>query len=444
MNVDVTSRIRLNCVTDADRFSLRPQQDGHFELFDRDNGQVVGTLRHTGAAAHELEIYNGKGGTTAILTSPTGLKYFVLPGGHLKVQDIEIDLPGPQLAASPDRAPSPQRQGGPQQHTKQAMILGAGLATRFEPISGQNTGYSKPAIPLVGTKSVIECIANALAVDGFTHLVINTFFMPTSLKAGLARSNATQIRYIDESEPSGTAGGLRKMLTDPQYQNMLATDQPIMVVQGDAVTDANFSELMEAHVANNALVTLGCQIVPEKDVDKFGIIVTDRSGADGQSGRITGFQEKPKASEAKSRMGNTGFYIFSPKAYPIIREAYEALLVKAQAKAAAGGQPQPTETLFDFAMDIFPEILRRTNEDPSLGTFWAQVVEGYWSDIGNPQQYLESIHDIYAGKANVDLGGQPEAYYKKGILYWDGAQALAEQEGAELEGNILVALPFKA
>lgn len=443
MNVEAASSIQLNRVIEADWLVLEKSGPDRYELKDARAGKILGTLGHPESSRNRVEIYYGKGGYTAILTSPKGLKYFGLPGSRIQVGDTDVALEGEPITGNPERKPCPPRNGLVQSHSEQAMILGAGLATRFEPISGENTGYSKPAVPLMGTRSVIECIANGLARDGFTQLVVNTYFMPESLKDSLARSEAKEVRYIDEAEPSGTAGGLRKMLTEPEYGHLLNRDKPILVVQGDAVTDANYSELMEAHIAHNALVTLGCQLVPEEDVSKFGIIVTDRSGSDGESGRITGFQEKPSREEAISRMGNTGFYIFAPRAYPIIAEIYAGLLEKARQKAAAEGKPAPKEVLFDFAMDIFPEILRRVKDNPALGDFRAQVVAGYWSDIGNPRQYLESVHDVYAGRLDVPPVQHAETYYRDGVFYWPGAQAQADAEGASLSGNVVVAAPFR-
>jgi NDP-sugar pyrophosphorylase family protein len=440
----VQSRVSLNCPVEPGRLALT--ESGHPEtllITDAKTGERLGELTHPENSPHAVELYWGKGGLMGLITSPQGIKYMVLPGGSVAVQGTSVKLDGQVLSANPDKCKveaSATRQA--QQHAVQASILGAGLATRFERISGDSTDYSKPAVPVVGNRSVIECIANGLAAHGFTRLIVNTYFKPVSLKQCLYRSMAKELRYIDESEPSGTAGGLRKMLTDSRYSDLLDLNQHLLIVQGDSVTDADFSALMEAHVANGALVTIGCQPVAEKDVDKFGIIVTDRSGEDGQSGRITGFQEKPKLSEAKSRLGNTGFYIFSPKAFPLIKAAYEQLLNQAQETARANGQPIPEEVAMDFAMDVFPAILQKAQEDPSLGAFWAQAVSGYWSDIGNPAQYLETVHDVYAGKVNFPMPEAVSDYYRDGVIYWEGAAAIADSEGAVLQGNVVVAKPF--
>jgi len=438
------SAIRLNGLIDPGRLALSQTQVPHqYQIMDAKADARLGEVHQSEDSAYDIEIFWGKGGLMAMVSSPLGIKYFVLPGGSLKVQGTFVQLDGELLKSNSDKVRVQHNSNRPaQKHSIQASILGAGLATRFERISGDSTDYSKPAVPVIGTRSVIECIANGLAAHGYTKLIVNTYFKPDSLKQCLSRSLAEEVLYIDESEPSGTAGGLRKMLTEPEYADLLDLNQSLLIVQGDSVTDADFSALMEAHIANKALVTIGCQPVADKDVDKFGIIVTDQSGEDKQSGRISGFQEKPNLAEAKSRLGNTGFYIFSPQAFPLIKEIYQQLLQQAQEKAKANQEPIPTEVPVDFAMDIFPAILKRVQENPELGAFWAQAVTGYWSDIGNPSQYVETVHDIYAGKVNFPLPEPLVNYYRDGVIFWEGAAALADQEGAILKGNVVVAKPF--
>ena len=217
----------------------------------------------------------------------------------------------------------------------------------------------------------------------------------------------------------------------------------MLVVQGDAVTDVDFSALMAAHVAEDALLTIGCQQVDEQDVPQFGIVVTDASAADGASGNILGFQEKPARHEAKSRLASTGFYILSPPAYPLIASIYAGIYAETVYAARRRAQvPLPDEVSLDFANDIFPALLRHVATHPESGKCWAQRVEGYWSDIGNPAQYLQSLHDVYAGKVNLPLPDCPERFYRNGILYWEGTQEIADRENALLEGNIVVARPI--
>ncbi|WP_373530922.1 NDP-sugar synthase [Vampirovibrio sp.] len=423
---------------------LEPQDTPEtFIIVDQKTNVQLGRLQQGPQSPHSIELFSGKGGLMAIISSPLGIKYFALQGSKIKVGHTTLELFGSQLSANQNREESHVSPITPQTHSHQATILGAGLATRFERISGDTTNYSKPAVPLTGNKSVIECIANSLAVHGFNKIIVNTYFKPESLKASLSRCENAQVSYIDEAEPSGTAGGLRKMLMDAPFKPLLNPMEPLLVVQGDSVSDANFSELMEAHITHQALLTIGCQLVAEKDVDKFGIIVTDQSGPDGQSGKIVAFQEKPKQEEALSRLGNTGFYIFSPKALSLIPDIYSDLLKTAQEKARKDNAPLPDEISIDFASDLFPVLLKLSQQQPGLGPVWAQTVQGYWNDIGNPAQYIETLHDLYAGKTTLPLPTNRDEYYRDGIIYWEGAAKIADQESAQLSGNIVVARPFQ-
>jgi mannose-1-phosphate guanylyltransferase len=436
--------MKQNTLTPQIKLSDRIQFNAsNSELIDNETGKSIGSLKVGSHSIQEIEIFWGKGGLMAVLQSENGTIYFGLPGSKVQVGGTILELKGDFGDFKNHQICHPQVKsiGAVQTESTQAMILGAGLATRFERISGNTTHYSKPAIPLMGKESVISCLASHLALHGYKNLYINTYFKPESLKASLAdRSTDTpkpdKVLYIDEAAPSGTAGALRKLLTEKDYSSWLDTSKPLLVAQGDSVTDADFSALMEAHVKNNALVTMGCQLVADEDVNKFGILVTDKSGSDQVSGKIIGFQEKPSLEEAKSRMGNTGFYIFSPKAFPLIKDIYEE-------KQKESGKPNE-EFELDFAQHVFPGLLKRIEQNPGLGIFWAEQMHCYWSDIGNPTQYISSIRDIYSGKLGIKLPANAEQYYQYGIIYWHGAKEASKAENAELEGHVVVASRFGA
>jgi NDP-sugar pyrophosphorylase family protein len=119
------------------------------------------------------------------------------------------------------------------------------------------------------------------------------------------------------------------------------------------------------------------------------------------------------------------------------------MYAQAKADAEKAGKPAPDEVEFDFAQNVFSGLLKRMEQDPSLGIFWAQQMECYWSDIGNPRQYISSVRDIYAGKLRVAMPENLERYYRDGVIYWDGAQEIADQENAKLKGNVVVAKRFQ-
>ncbi|MEB3288204.1 MAG: nucleotidyltransferase family protein [Vampirovibrionales bacterium] len=419
-----------------DSIVLKPTQTPNQQsIIDTAQGdKPLGTITQGPGSPYKLQLYSGKGGFTAIVTSAkTDLRYFVLPGGRLTVGDTEIQLEGEpfklgKVCSEPLKS---QRQQAKLDISLQTMVLGAGLATRFEPVSGENSGYSKPAVFLAGETAVIEAIANGLYASGFPRLFVNTYFKPVSLKAVLSRTEQAKgdtLTYIDEPAPSGTAGALRKLLQSPAEYGF-DPSKPLLLVQGDAVTDADFARLYEAHKKNNALVTIGCMEVPETQVQQFGIVVSENHDKADKSGNIIQFQEKPKFGEHLSTLANTGFYLFSPDAFEIILQVFEEM-------GEAG------EKELDFAKNIFPAVLKKSGQ--TNRPFWAHQIESdsYWNDIGNPRQYLETVHDVFQGKVCLPLPKQPEQYFENGVLYWPKAKPLAESESAKAFGNVIVAKPF--
>lgn len=400
------------------------EDDGTICIRDEETGHIKGLAVQAPNARAQVRFFSGKGGFCAIVNQDD-LIYLGLPGGKIELPGTSVDIPG-EWVKGRDASKVPTRTHTPTQTvTKQAMILGAGLATRFEPVSGDTTGYPKPGVPLLGEVSVIYAIAEHLKAHGIERILINTYYKPQVIKAQLAELSGVEVVYIDEDQPSGTAGGLAKALE----MGIIDMTQPIFVVQGDAITDADISHLLNTHVAQNAAVTIGGQIVSDDEVHLYGIIETDAAGQDGQSGNITMFKEKPSlADAANSRFANAGFYILAPEVMPLLLHGW-----------------QRHKGMFDYAQHFFPLVLgsiwnnqlfNATSGDPMR--FWAEAVGGYWNDIGNPRQYLESLADMAAGLVETLCPKTSAAFYDNGVVYWPNTRDLADQQQAKLTGNVIV------
>ena len=77
-------------------------------------------------------------------------------------------------------------------------------------------------------------------------------------------------------------------------------------------------------------------------------------------GRVTGFLEKPGWAQVVTDAANTGIYILSPEVLDHI----------------PAGRP------FDFAKDLFPQLLRDGMP------LYAYETEAYWCDIGDLHSYV--------------------------------------------------------
>lgn len=432
----------LNKTDDAPVRLLKPQSrpgewSQHMVLpMDNDTWQRA-LVKQAPDATTDVKLFQGKGGFAAIVTTDD-LTFVALPGSRIQLADTMVNLPGQLIQPSthPVSKVLYDENFQPQQVTRQAMILGAGLATRFEPVSGDATGYSKPSVPLIGEDSVIVAIARHLKKHGFNRILVNTFYKPDQIKQQLTSLvPGVEFVFIDEEKPSGTAGGLARALREGKVNRR----EPILIMQGDAVTDADLSLLVNTHAQQKARATIGVQQVSDENVPKVAILKTDRAGSDGESGRITHYVEKPSLEEAgDSRMGSIGFYVLSPEIFG----RFERM---GHAKAKADEE-------FDYAKNFFPALLEGNRLDklktrlaswlPGGQTgvnMWAQQLGGYWSDVGNPAQYIQTVKDILAGRVNMPLPANMTEYFEDGVIYWPGARAKARAAGTQVEGNVIVA-----
>jgi len=69
----------------------------------------------------------------------------------------------------------------------------------------------------------------------------------------------------------------------------------VLVFGADHVYKMNVRQMVDFHRAQDALATIACIPVPVADAGGFGIVETDATG------RVTGFQESPRATSPPSR-----------------------------------------------------------------------------------------------------------------------------------------------
>ena len=238
-----------------------------------------------------------------------------------------------------------------------AIIMAGGEGTRLKSVTGD---LPKPMVKLCG-KPVLEHILLLLKRSGITRACITLRYRPEVIRDYFGDGSrwGMQLRYHEETEALGTAGGVRACAD-------FYGDRDFLVISGDCACDFDLRTLMEAHHRHKSAVTMALYAHPQPL--QYGIVLTDRHS------RIVSFVEKPDWSRVVSDLVNTGIYVVSPEAMSYV----------------------PEDRPFDFAKDLFPRLMETGHELRGL------PMEGYWCDIGTPAAYHQCNLDALEGRLYLE------------------------------------------
>jgi len=216
----------------------------------------------------------------------------------------------------------------------QAVIMAGGRGTRLQPLT---EAVPKPMLP-VGGRPIMEHIVNHLRDAGIRRLNITTHYKPEHIQQHFSDGSrfGVSINYVNEEQPLGTAGAIG-LIDEPS--------EPLLVVNGDILTNINFRGMLTFHKEQNAMMTVA---VREFDIQvPYGVI--DTNGA-----RVTSCREKP----VLRFFVNAGIYLLEPSAHAQI----------------------PTEVRFDMT-DLINRLI--ASGCPVV----SYPISEYWLDIGRPDDY---------------------------------------------------------
>ena len=128
-----------------------------------------------------------------------------------------------------------------------AVIMAGGQGTRLRPLTSHQP---KPMIRIVNVPCM-EHIVRLLQSHGFTEIVVTLQFMPEEIQDyfGDGSDWGVNICYSIEDAPAGTAGSVK--LAEEHLRG-----ERILVISGDALTDANLTRLLEFHKEKGAEATM--------------------------------------------------------------------------------------------------------------------------------------------------------------------------------------------
>jgi NDP-sugar pyrophosphorylase family protein len=157
----------------------------------------------------------------------------------------------------------------------QAVILAGGRGTRLHPYT---IALPKPLVP-VGDFPILEIIIRQLKYHGIEEIIICTGHLAELIEAYFKNGHrwGVKIRYVRETQPLGTAGAIK---------NIKNLQDNFILMNGDILTDINYQNLFNFHIAHKAIATIG--VVRREILTDFGVIKIDKNA------KLVSYLEKPK------------------------------------------------------------------------------------------------------------------------------------------------------
>jgi len=179
-----------------------------------------------------------------------------------------------------------------------AVILAGGKGVRLRPLTYT---IPKPLLP-VGEKPILEEIIERLKPFGVREFVIAVGYRAELIETYF-RDGAqlgVHIDYVRESHPLGTAGPLALVRSAG-----ISPDEPLLVMNGDILTDLDMRAFVEFHLAGEFEITVATRKFELQH--PYGVLQLD-----GQ--RVIGIVEKPAVTDIVS----AGIYAIQPSALDVI------------------------------------------------------------------------------------------------------------------------------
>ena len=225
-----------------------------------------------------------------------------------------------------------------------AIILAGGKGTRLAPYT---TILPKPLMP-IGDIPILEIVMRQLAYYGFDDITLAVGHLAELLMAycGNGAKYGLKLSYSREETPLGTAGPIA-LVSD--------LDDTFLVMNGDLLTTLNYGDILRHHKERGAIATLATY--PRDVKIDLGVIEFDSTNW------VTNYVEKPTFHYSVS----TGIYIFEPAILNYIHPGQH--------------------------LDLPELVLRLLEQGERVSSYH---YDGYWLDIGRPDDYQEAIQTFEA------------------------------------------------
>ena len=198
---------------------------------------------------------------------------------------------------------------------------------------------------------------------GITRVVLSCSYLVEEIRhaMGDGRHWDVTLEYAVETEPLGTAGGVRNAAD--------LVSGLVVVLNGDILTDADVGAMLHFHRERGSRATI--YLTRVEDTSPYGLVVLDGKG------RVERFVEKPgPVDRTATDTINAGIYVLDA-----------ALLDRI-----------PSGRVASMEREFFPGLL--ADGVPCFG--WIGAC--YWLDIGSPAKYRQAHLDLLARRVTAYVG----------------------------------------
>lgn len=210
-----------------------------------------------------------------------------------------------------------------------AIIMCGGLGTRL----GDLTRNCPKPMLRIGGIPILERIVTGLMKYGISRFFFATNYLREQIEDYFCNGSKwnIEIGYLRESKRLGTGGALSLLPFKPA--------DPVLIMNGDLLTDIDFSKFLDFHKENNASATMG--IVEFSYQNPYGVIRYEQSA-------LLGIEEKP----IQSWYINSGIYIINPNILDYIPSETYIDMPAILLKALQNGEKVNVYPIYETWLDI--------------------------------------------------------------------------------------------